>query len=135
MTDERLRAMYSAARDGQSFLELAPQHLSPSSAKHVLSGKYAAAKDPPAQLAAMTRNLEARKQGAGLAALRASLADARRRGDHALARELAARAVAQRTGGEPAPDASPDLEPAPGPPADARIATGGVDTSNRKQVE
>src|SRR5262249_59264754 len=61
LTDARLRDMYSAARDGGSFLELAPVRLPPTTAKHVLSGKYALTKDPSSSLAAMTRNLEARK--------------------------------------------------------------------------
>jgi DNA primase len=98
LTDARLRDMYSRAREGQSFLELAPVQLPPPLAKHVLSGKYTHAKDPASSLAAMTHNLEARKAGVGLVNLKNSLADARRRGDHDLARMLALRAVAERTG-------------------------------------
>lgn len=98
LTDERLRAMYSAARAGHSLLELAPVHLPPPTAKLVLSGKYASAKDPPSSLAAMARNLEARKVGVGLVELKKSLEDAKRRGDHDLARLLTQRAVAERTG-------------------------------------
>jgi DNA primase len=109
LTDDRLRDMYSRARDGQSFLELAPVQLPPSLAKHVLSGKYALAKDPASSLAAMTRNLEARKAGVGLAHLRNSLADARRRGDHDLARQLAQRAVAVRTGNRALADQHAEL--------------------------
>jgi DNA primase len=62
LTDETLRAMYSAARDGQSFLELAPLHLPSSTAKTVLSGKYSDHKDPRAALAEMVRGLETRKK-------------------------------------------------------------------------
>lgn len=62
LTDETLRAMYSAARDGQSVLELAPVLLPPSIAKTVLSGKYSDNKDPRAALAAMASNLEMRKR-------------------------------------------------------------------------
>jgi DNA primase len=121
LTDGRLRDMYSAARDGRSFLELAPVRLPPNTAKHVLSGKYALAKDPPSSLAAMTRNLEARKLGVGLAELKNRLADAKRRGDHDLARRLAQCAVAERRG-------------------DHELATqlaeqSELETSNRKQVE
>ena len=98
LTDGRLRDMYSAARDGRSFLELAPVRLPPTTAKHVLSGKYALTKDPSSSLAAMTRNLEARKLGVGLVELKNRLADAKRRGDHDLARLLAQQAVAERRG-------------------------------------
>ncbi|HEY0991066.1 MAG TPA: DNA primase [Kofleriaceae bacterium] len=117
LTDGRLRDMYSAARDGGSFLELAPVRLPPTTAKHVLSGKYALTKDPSSSLAAMTRNLEARKLGVGLAELKNRLADAKRRGDHDLARQLAQQAVEERRG---------DREPS------TRL---GPELSNRKQVE
>lgn len=87
LTDERLRAMYSAARAGQSLLELAPVQLSPTTAKHVLSGKYAS-KDPSVALTAMAANLEGRKLQTERQELLRGLADARRRGDHAQVREL-----------------------------------------------
>jgi hypothetical protein len=98
LTDARLRAMYSAARDGQSLLELAPAQLPSPTAKHVLSGKYASAKDPSSSLAAMMRNLESRKLETDRIELKKSLADARRRGDHDLARQLAQRAEAAGRG-------------------------------------
>ena len=105
LTDERLRAMYSAARGGQSFLELAPAQLPPPTAKHVLSGKYASAKDPASSLAELTRNLEVREKNAARMDLARRLADAKRRGDHGLddvARELtqspAQNPLASRTG-------------------------------------
>lgn len=126
LTDGRLRDMYSAARDGRSFLELAPVRLPPNTAKHVLSGKYALAKDPPSSLAAMTRNLEARKLGVGLAELKNLLADAKRRGDQDLARRLALRAVAERTG---------DHELATQLADGGRSDSSELETSNRKQVE
>jgi DNA primase len=132
LTDARLRDMYSRARDGQSFLELAPVQLPPSLAKHVLSGKYALAKDPASSLAAMTRNLEARKAGVGLVNLRNSLADARRRGDHELARQLAQQAVAVRTGNHELADQLADLNA--GSRTDKR-GPSDPETSNRKQVE
>ena len=95
-------------------------------AQQVLSGKYVSAKDPASSLAAMTRNLEARKLEAGLAELRSRLADAKRRGDHDLARRLAQRAVAERRGDH---DLAMRLD-------DRRGAEGaGPETSNRKQVE
>jgi hypothetical protein len=115
--------MYCAARDGQSFLELAPAQLPSPTAKHVLSGKYALAKDPALSLAAMVQNLEARKAGAGRIELKHHLADARRRGDHVRARELAQLAEAAGRG----------------LPTEARTEklASQVDpeTSNRKQVE
>src|SRR5262245_48206132 len=110
LTDGRLRDMYSAARDGGSFLELAPVRLPPTTAKHVLSGKYALTKDPSSSLAAMTRNLEARKLGVGLVELKNRLADAKRRGDHDLARRLAQQAVEERRGDrEPSTRLGPEL--------------------------
>ncbi|HEY6175404.1 MAG TPA: DNA primase [Kofleriaceae bacterium] len=133
LTDDRLRDMYSRARDGQSFLELAPVQLPPSLAKHVLSGKYALSKDPASSLAAMTRNLEARKAGMGLADLRNSLADARRRGDHDLARQLAQRAVAERTGNRELADQL--AEPLNTGSRTDKRGPSDPETSNRKQVE
>jgi DNA primase len=48
LTDARLQAMYSAARAGQSLLDLAATsgQLPPPTIVHVLSGKYADSKDP-----------------------------------------------------------------------------------------
>jgi hypothetical protein len=126
--------MYSAARDGQSFLELAPAQLPPPTAKHVLSGKYASAKDPPSSLAAMTRNLEARKVEAGRLELRKSLEDARRRGDHVLARNLAQQAVAQRTGNHELATRLEDERRA-GSKTEKNASLVDPETSNRKQVE
>lgn len=108
LTDETLRAMYSAARIGLSFLELAPQKLPPPTAKLVLSGKYSEHRDPRGQLVAMTQGLDQRKQAvekAGLqkqlgaakhgaidkelVRLQARLAEAQRRGHRELAQQLA----------------------------------------------
>jgi hypothetical protein len=125
--------MYSRAREGQSFLELAPVELPPPLAKHVLSGKYVHSKDPASSLAAMTRNLEARKAGVGLANLKNSLVDARRRGDHDLARMLALRAVAERKGDRELADRLAD-EVHAGSQAESR-GPSDPETSNRKQVE
>jgi DNA primase len=134
LTDGRLRDMYSAARDGHSLLELAPVRLPPTTAKHVLSGKYTAAKDPASSLAAMTRNLEARKVGVDLVELRKSLADAKRRGDHGLARELAQRAVAERRG-NPELDTKLAAERKAGSKTENNASPVDPETSNRKQVE
>ncbi len=98
LTDERLRAMYSAVREGQSFLELAQVQLPPTTAEHVLSGKYAEAKDPRAALVAMANNLDHRKSEVGLADLKKRMADAHRSGDRDLARRLAQLAEAERKG-------------------------------------
>jgi DNA primase len=134
LTDDRLRAMYSAARDGRSLLELAPVRLPPTTAKHVLSGKYTSARDPSASLAAMTRNLEARKAGVELVELKKDLADARRRGDHDRARELAQRAVAERRGDR---ELVPSLvdERKPGSRVESTGSPSDPEMSNRKQVE
>jgi DNA primase len=121
LTDGRLRAMYSAARDGQSLLELAPVRLPPNTAKHVLSGRYAPAKDPASSLSAMTRALEALQADVGRRETLRRLADAKRRGDHDLARLLAQRAIAERRGDhELAVKLADELK---------------AEMSNRKQVE
>lgn len=124
LTDARLRAMYSAARGGQSFLELAPAQLPPPTAKHVLSGKYASSQDPASSLAQLTRNLEVRKERVAQMAMSRRLAEAKRRGDHDLARELTQQTLAQRTGNrEPMNRLTDDLHAGSrtdgsGPPAD-----------------
>ena len=89
LTDTRLQAMYSAARAGQSLHELVPVQLPSSTAKTVLSGKYAASKDARADLEKMTRNLDVRKIDIQVNELKASLADAQRRGDRETASRLA----------------------------------------------
>ncbi|CAN5328005.1 hypothetical protein BH11MYX1_BH11MYX1_43560 [soil metagenome] len=78
LTDETLRAMYSAAREGKSFLELVPLHLPSSIAKSVLSGKYSDHKDPPAALRALCQQLELRKSKLEQAGFQKKLADAKR---------------------------------------------------------
>jgi len=99
LTDETLRAMYSAARDGQSFHELAPLHLPESIAQTVMSGKYSDHKDPRAALSELTHNLELRKQKLESASLQKKLSDGKRgTGDRELARLEAQLAVARRTG-------------------------------------
>jgi len=55
----------------------------------VLSGKYAASKDARADLEKMTRNLDVRKIDIQVNELKASLADAQRRGDRETAGRLA----------------------------------------------
>jgi hypothetical protein len=89
--------MYSAAREGQSFLELAST-LPPQSAEHVLSGKYVEAKNPRALLAEMAENLNKRREATHKAALSKSLAEAQRSGDRNLQRKLAQLAEAERKG-------------------------------------
>ena len=119
LTDETLRAMYSAARDGQSFLELAPVQLPPPTAKLVLSGKYSDHKDPRGQLVAMTQGLEQRKQALETAGLQKHLAAAKRGTvDKELVRLQARLAEAQRRGDRELAD---------------RLA--GEISSNRKQAE
>jgi DNA primase len=98
LTDDRLRAIYTAAREGSSVLELAPVKLPSPSAKHVLSGKYAGSKDPRAQLVAMLGELERRKTMLGEAELKRDLVQAQRSGDRVRARLLAQYAEAQRKG-------------------------------------
>jgi DNA primase len=99
LTDARLRDMYSAARAGQSFLELAPVQLPPPSAKQVLSGKYSESKDPRAQLLAMIAALEQRQAMLAQQGLQRSLIQAKRGGaDPELVRLQTHLAIAQRKG-------------------------------------
>jgi DNA primase len=89
LTDPRLRAMYSAAREGQSFQELVPLHLPTNTARDVLSAKYAATTDPSAQLAKMIAGLQFAASQRALEDLRKRMQEAQRRGDRELARQLA----------------------------------------------
>lgn len=99
LTDGRLQAMYSAARAGQSFLELASMLLPPPTAQLVLSGKYAESKDPRASLAAMVSGLETRGSMIAQKGLETSLSQSRRGGvSPDLVRLQAQLAVAQRKG-------------------------------------
>jgi len=99
LTEPRLQAMYSAARAGQSFLELASMLLPPPTAQHVLSGKYAEHKNPSAQLAALLDRLEQRGVMIARKGLEKSLVEAQRGGaDKDLVRLQAQLAVAQRKG-------------------------------------
>jgi len=99
LTEPRLQAMYSAARAGQSFLELASMLLPPATAQHVLSGKYAEAKDPAAQLSALLKSLDQRRVMLEQKGLEKSLVAAQRGGgDKELIRLQAQLAVAQRKG-------------------------------------
>jgi DNA primase len=117
LTDTRLRDMYSAAREGQSLLELASTRLPPDAAAHVLSGTYSQ-KDPTKVLAAMLSNLEHRRAMAERLRLGKQLAQSGQRNEHETARLLAQLAVAKRTGDR-------ELE--------ARLAD--EIASNRKQVD
>jgi DNA primase len=96
LTDARLRDMYSAARQGQSMLEFAHAHLPQPTADLVLSGKYAAAVDPKARLAALTEHLVRRAADSGLRSLGQRLAEAKRSGDRELERRLVAEILSTR---------------------------------------
>jgi hypothetical protein len=64
----------------------------------VLSGKYADARDPRAELLGHLRNLEHRLGEVEQAQVQRELAAAGRRGDHGRARLLSQLAIAMRTG-------------------------------------
>ncbi len=98
LTDERLRAMYSGAREGRSFEDLAFEHLPPAMVPIVLSRRYADHKDPPTELAKKVANLEARKSDIERTKLRRSLSDAQRSGNRDKARLLSQLGVAERQG-------------------------------------
>jgi DNA primase len=78
LTDETLRAMYSAAREGKSLNELVPLQLPSSIAKSVMSGKYSDHKDPLAALRALGQGLELRKAKLEQVGFQKKLADAKR---------------------------------------------------------
>lgn len=88
LTDARLRDMYSAARQGQSMLELAHSHLPQPTLDLVLSGKYAAVTDPRARLVALSESLTRRAAEQSLRSLGQRLAEAKRSGDRELERRL-----------------------------------------------
>jgi hypothetical protein len=91
--------MYSAARErGKPLVELAPVQLPQPTAVIVLSGKYAEAKDPRAELLGQLRNLEHRRADLEQAEVQQGLAQARRSGDNQRARILTQLAVAMRNG-------------------------------------
>jgi DNA primase len=99
LTDGRLRDICSAARAGQSLVDLTTSPTSglpESSATLVLSGKYAAETDPRARLAAMAANLHHRTEAAAMTERQARMADAYRKGDLELARQLASEIVSVR---------------------------------------
>ena len=98
LTDGRLRDMYSAARDGQSFHELVSLHLPTTTAKYVLSGKYATHSDPTAKLRAMTASLEQAKTMRERGEMSKHLADAKRSGNRETARIHAQLVEAERKG-------------------------------------
>ena len=98
LTDARLRDMYSAARDGQPLLELAPVQLPKPSAEYVLSGKYAETKDPRAALIKMVEGLELRSSALSRSSMATEMKDANRRGDQKRASLLAQLALAERKG-------------------------------------
>ncbi|MBA3542110.1 MAG: toprim domain-containing protein, partial [Deltaproteobacteria bacterium] len=98
LTDARLRSMYSAVREGQSFSDLAPLQLPPPTVQLVLSGRFVDIKDPRAQLVAMTTNLEVRKVQLERAALGKSLRTSGTHPDRELPRLLAQLAQAERKG-------------------------------------
>ena len=113
LTDARLRDICSAARAGQSLVDLAtsPESgLPTATATLVLSGKYAGETDARSRLAVMAGNLSRRtmaagpgKKGAVMAELQARLTDAQRKGDRVLARQLASQIVSIRTAGMSSP--------------------------------
>src|SRR5207245_715487 len=97
LTDDRLRAMYSAARAGRALVDVAHEHLPSEAVKNVLSGNYSQHPNAGAQLAAMVSGLERRRSGLDQAAIAKMLAVARQRNDRQMERLLAQLAVAEKT--------------------------------------
>lgn len=88
LTDERLRDMYCAARQGSPMLSAAPEDIGPLIAKHVLAGTYASVADPTHCLAEAVSRLRHGRRRSQLAQLQKQAYDAKRRGDAALERQL-----------------------------------------------
>ncbi len=101
LTDPRLRDMYSAARDGQSLIELLSNpvaaQLPPSTVELVLS-KQREVKDPRRALAAMITNLDGRKDQLAQRELGKDIAVAKRGNDRERTRKLVQLAVAEKQG-------------------------------------
>jgi hypothetical protein len=98
LTDERLRAMYSGARQGKSFSDLALELLPTPTAEYVLSGTYRDHKDALKALASQVQGLESRKTQLDHRTLSRSMSDAQRSGNRDKARLLAQLAQAERQG-------------------------------------
>ncbi len=98
LTDERLRDMYSAtlSTPGTTLAELAPVRLPAESAQLIIAGRYATHQDPAHLLAAMITSLRNRQVRLSHEDLQRRLADAKRRGDHQLAGQLAIEAMKTR---------------------------------------
>jgi len=96
LTDARLRDMYSASRDGGRLIELAPVHLPPVHAELVLSAKYVSETNPHGRLDALASGLRRRVEQFRLKQLQARMAEAQRRGDRDLVRQLAEEIVSTR---------------------------------------
>jgi len=91
LTDERLRDMYSASQStpGTTLAELAPARLPAPSAQHILAGRFITHPDPAHLLTSMITSIRNRQSTFAQSELLRRLADARRRGDTQLERELA----------------------------------------------
>jgi DNA primase len=98
LTDDRLRAMYSGARQGKSFNDLALELLPTPTAEYVLSGTYRDHKDALKALASTVEGLEARKTQLDHRTLSRSMSDAQRSGNRDKARLLAQLVQAERQG-------------------------------------
>ena len=98
LTDDRLRDMYSAAREGQTLAELIanPAVIPPSKLEMV--ERQREAKDPRGTLSFMIEGLESQRKDLAHRDLRKSLSSAGRGNDRELQRELALRAVAEKKG-------------------------------------
>jgi len=88
--------MYSASREGQAVVELAPVHLPPANAELVLSAKYVSETDPNGRLEALASGLRRRVEHDRLQQLRARMTEAQRRGDRELVQQIVAEIVSTR---------------------------------------
>lgn len=89
LTDATVRDMYLSARKGSSMADLAASLLPDYAVESVLSGRYATNPNPQAVLSTMLKNLQLSRTETELVELRSRMAEAQRRGDRELARQLA----------------------------------------------
>lgn len=88
LTDERLRDMYFAARQGADVLTVAPDDIRPLVARRLMSGSFANVTDPNHTLLEIADQLRVGQRRRELESLKQRAAEANRRGDKELERQL-----------------------------------------------
>jgi DNA primase len=96
LTDALLRDMYSAALRGESIVSAVPDGADPQIAEHMFAGVYASLQDPGRTLSDAANELRVRREREGLGDLKRRVAEARRRGQVELERQLVEQIVTTR---------------------------------------